>query len=224
MHLYQGEMAKPGTLDDREKVMRLHGLIAQQHKSMSKFYEGIGERMQMRSKLIVKQSWVMSAVLVMAVIGLLVIAPVRGYQDGEETPPVVVEEPVEEVTPPVVVDVEPPVIEQPPVVIEQPGFNLTAFLGGIVTGVFVTLGGVFGVIGRYRDNTAALNAIEWLGKSAPPDMVKTLNEMSINMMHAAEVLIKITDGLPNEPGAAAVYSRKVMPGATKPLPEDGDLG
>lgn len=224
MSLYQAEMAKPGTLDDRDKVIKLYVAMAQQHKSMSKFYERIGERMQMRRKVVVK-GWMVSMALVMAVIGLLVIAPVRGLQ--EVTPPVVVDD-VVEVTPPVVV-VDPPVVEQPPdvVVIEQPDgtFKLAEFLGGIVTGVFVTLGGIFGVIGRYRDNTPALNAIEWLGKSAPPDVIQTMNQMSINMMHAAEVLNKITDGLPNEPGPQAVYSKRVITGAEeRPLPEDGELG
>lgn len=222
-------MAKPGTLDDREKVMKLHEKMALQHRSMSKFYEGIGERMQMRSKVVVR-SRIMSMVLVLAVIGLLIIAPVRGFQGEDESTPRVVEEPVEEVTPPVVV-VDPPVVVdiepgEPPVVIVDSGFNLTAFLGGIVTGVFVTLGGVFGVIGRYKDNLPALNAIEWLGKSAPPEMVKAMNDMATKMADAAYVLIKVTDNLPNEAGAPAVYSKRVMPTGevTKPLPEDGDLG
>lgn len=88
-----------------------------------------------------------------------------------------------------------PAPEQPPV--QQPGFDLREFLLGVVTGGATVLAGVFGVIGRLKNDKAALDAIEWLGKSIPVEALDKLNLLGRNLQDAGEVLNKVTDNQPN---------------------------
>lgn len=121
------------------------------------------------------------------------------------TAEVPVEEPVEEPAPPIEDE-------------EQAGFNLISFLSGALAGTLATLGGIFGIIGRLKNDTAALNAIEWLGKSIPVDALTQLNELGRNLRDAGEVLDKVTDGLPN---AASVPAREPLSDKLKWLEEGG---
>lgn len=95
--------------------------------------------------------------------------------------------------------VETPVPEQPPVEEpDAPGFNLFTFLGGVAVGTLTALGAVFGLIGRLKNDLAAMNAIEWAGKNIPVEgLVEVINAMGRNMRDAGEVIDKVTDGLPN---------------------------
>lgn len=226
LSLYEKRLATLNEVGGRAAEAQMHQMIGNQQKSMSRFYKGIGERVQMRNKILkLKENKVTTSpgllALVVLLLGLLIIAPVMS-QDATDEPTVAVVEvaPVEEM--PVVIDIEPPPSPAPVVIVDS-GFNLTSFLGGIITGALGALGGIFGVIGKQRDNLPALNAIEWLGKSAPPEMVKAVNDMSMRMMHAAEVLMKVTDNLPNEPGPYPDHLRQgTIPGAEMDLnPREG---
>lgn len=88
-----------------------------------------------------------------------------------------------------------PAPEQPPV--QQPGFDLREFLLGVVTGGATVLAGVFGVIGRLKNDKPALDAIEWLGKSIPVEALDKLNELGRNMRDTGDVLVTVTDKQPN---------------------------
>lgn len=231
MYLYQDEMAKPETLSDPAEVMRLYGLMARQNKSMSKFYEKIGERIQMRRKVMrVRKDWIVSSLLVMVMIGLLVIAPVRG-QDAtdtvEVTPPVVVEEPVEEVT--------------PPVVVINGGLSEGAQIAIIVVIGCVIIGGltllyiaVKGLRDSYPPGTATSFEKTWesINKKATEtvnpydDLAVTIAQPLIDAIVKAirdKELVAVAAGGAGVP--AKVYSKTTIPsGATKPLPEDDELG
>ena len=165
---------------------------------------------KMRRNQYWRNSVLTGLLVTLAVMALVVIGPVWG-QDGEATAVV---------TPDAEVTVIPAPGDDAPdvVVIEQPGdssgFNLWTFLGGALTGALTALGAVFGIVGRLKNDVAALNAIEWLGKSVPADTLNTINDMAQKMKDAADVMIRVTDGLPNEPGEAQrVYSQRVIPPA-----------
>ncbi len=100
-----------------------------------------------------------------------------------------------EPTAPAEVTPEPPVIVVPA---PAEGFNFWQFLSGVATGVLTTLATVLGLVGRLKNDTAALNSIEWLGKSVPADVLLKLNKVGTGLVDAGEVVVKVTDGLPNE--------------------------
>lgn len=83
-------------------------------------------------------------------------------------------------------------------VVPAPGFNLAEFLAGLVAGATGALIGVFGIVGRIKNDKAALDAIEWLGKSIPVDALDRLNELGKAMRDAGEVIDRVTDGEPND--------------------------
>lgn len=67
------------------------------------------------------------------------------------------------------------------------------FFSGAVAGVTAVLAAV----GRLKNDTAALNAIEWLGKSIPADALTELNKLGAALRDAGDVVGKVTDGQPN---------------------------
>lgn len=79
----------------------------------------------------------------------------------------------------------------------ESGFNLREFLTGALAGVATTLAAVFGIIGRLKNDKAALDAIEWLGKSIPVEALRELNRLGQNARDAGDVIDRVTDGLPN---------------------------
>lgn len=87
--------------------------------------------------------------------------------------------------------------EPTPTPTPESGFDLREFLIGALVGGASVLAAVFGIIGRLKNDVAALNAIEWLGKSIPVEALDKLNELGKNLRDAGEVLDKVTDGAPN---------------------------
>lgn len=79
----------------------------------------------------------------------------------------------------------------------ESGFDLREFLIGALVGTATTLAAVFGMVGRLKNDVAALNAIEWLGKSIPVEALDKLNHLGQSLRDAGEVLDKVTDGKPN---------------------------
>ncbi len=75
--------------------------------------------------------------------------------------------------------------------------GLLNFVTGALVGAAASLAGLFALVGRLKSDKAALDAIEWLGKSIPVDALDKLNEMGRNLRDAGEVLDKVTDGQPN---------------------------
>lgn len=91
---------------------------------------------------------------------------------------------------------------------EQPGFNLGEFLLGVVSGGTGVLIAAFGLVGRLKNDKAALDAIEWLGRSVPVEALDKLNELGRNLRDAGEVLDRVTDGLPNTIPQTLAISRE----------------
>lgn len=87
--------------------------------------------------------------------------------------------------------------EPEPIPTPEPGFSLSNFLTGVLTGASVVLASIFGLIGRMKNDKAALDAIEWLGKSVPIEALDKLGALGRNMRDAGEVIDKVTDGQPN---------------------------
>lgn len=122
--------------------------------------------------------------------------------------------------PVIVSTAEAPVDEAPPIVVierppaEQSGFKIGEFLLGLASGAFVALAGVFGLVGRLKNDKTALDAIEWLGKSIPVEALDKLNNLGRTMRDAGEVLDKVTDGQVNvvisPDTAAAIKSTGLM--------------
>jgi len=119
-------------------------------------------------------------------------------------PAIAQDEATPEVTETAAPNVEPaPVVEPPaPTPAPEPGFNLRDFLLGVLTGGATTLAAIFGIIGRLKNDKAALDAIEWLGKSIPIEALRELNRLGHNARDAGEVIDRVTDGLPNLPDGA----------------------
>lgn len=80
----------------------------------------------------------------------------------------------------------------------EDGFDLREFLSGIAVGAITALAAVFGIVGRLKNDKPALDAIEWLGRSVPADVLLKLNQLGSGARDAGEVLVKVTDGKPNE--------------------------
>ena len=91
-----------------------------------------------------------------------------------------------------------------PVETGEPGVSFieraVTFLTGAVAGGAGVLIAVFGTIGRFKNDQATLNMIEWLGKSIPPEALDKLNEIGRNMRDAGDVIDRVTDGEPNDLG------------------------
>lgn len=119
-----------------------------------------------------------TAILVLLLLALLVMPVAVSAQDG----------PFTEAT---------PLPDDSGVVVPSPGFSLAEFFAGLFAGAMGALIGVFGIIGRIKNDKAALDAIEWLGKSVPADVVVQLNDLGKALRDAGEVLDKVTDGKPN---------------------------
>lgn len=85
----------------------------------------------------------------------------------------------------------------PPVTVDSPVSHLLEFVAGALTGTAVTLGAAFGLVGRLKHDQAALDAIEWLGRSIPADTLNQLNELAKNLRDAGDVIDRVTDGKPN---------------------------
>lgn len=100
---------------------------------------------------------------------------------------------------PAPVEVTPEPTPAPDPVAPVSGFNLVEFLAGAALGAVGTLTAVFGIVGRFKNDTPLLNAIEGLTKSIPVEYVDKLNQLGRNIRDAGEVLDKITDKLPNTP-------------------------
>lgn len=175
---------------------KLYRQMSSLHDEMQDFYLSIGERLDDRQREQRRQESMrtmikrMSALVVLLVL-LVMVSAVMGQSTPEVSPPTAVATDV----------VTPPVEDGPPVVVEQPGFNVSGFLMGVLAGVAGALATVFGIIGKLKDDTAALNAIEWLGKSIPESALTTLNDLGQKMRDAGEVIDLVTDGKPNEPPA-----------------------
>lgn len=110
-------------------------------------------------------------------------------------------EPTETVAPTEVatveVTVEPPVEPAPDPEEDRMGEyfrNALSFLLGLVGGGTLVLVAV----GRLKEDKSALDAIEWLGKSVPVEALQELNKFGHAARDAGDVLVKVTDGLPNE--------------------------
>lgn len=100
--------------------------------------------------------------------------------------------------------IEPAPVETPapePEPTPQPNFDLIEFLAGAALGAVGTLTAVFGIVGRFKNDTALLNAIEGLTRSIPADTLDKLTDLGRTIRDAGEVLEKITDRLPNDAGS-----------------------
>jgi hypothetical protein len=71
---------------------------------------------------------------------------------------------------------------------------ILTFFSGALVGVTAVLS----TVGRLKNDAAALNAIEWLGKSVPADVVLKLNLLGKSLQSAGDVVVKVTDGQPND--------------------------
>ena len=130
------------------------------------------------------------SVVVLVMLALLIVGPALGQASTQEAEP------------PVVVTDIPTDDGPPPVVVEQPdGFNVVEFLTGALVGTAATLATVFGIIGRLKNDQAALDAIEWLGSSIPADALEQINQLGKSLRDAGEVIDRVSDGLPNDPPA-----------------------
>lgn len=81
--------------------------------------------------------------------------------------------------------------------VDRDGFDVLEFVTGALTGAVVALGAAFGLVGRLKNDRAALDAIEWLGKSIPADTLDKINELAKNLRDAGDVIDRVTDGKPN---------------------------
>lgn len=112
------------------------------------------------------------------------------------------------------------------VVIPQPANDATGGILSVILGAIVgaasVLAGLLGIVGRLRNDKAALDAIEWLGKSIPETALEKFNELGRSLGEAGEVLEMVTDGLPNEPQTSDLgrLIRDTDPASLKALLEE----
>lgn len=129
---------------------------------------------------------VLSAIVAL-MIALSLLTPIASAQESTGEPPALpTAAPAVDVTP--APDVTP---------VQQPNFNLRDFLLGIASGALVALVSMFGFIGKLKNDKVVLDALERLGNSVPADLLLKLNDLGGNMRDAGDVLVKVTDGLPN---------------------------
>lgn len=125
------------------------------------------------------------AAIVTALMLIVFAVPVTAQESTGEPPTVPTDVPAVDVTP------------ETPAPVEQPNFNLRDFLLGIASGALVALVSMFSFIGKLKNDKVVLDALERLGNSVPADLLLKLNDLGGNMRDAGDVLVKVTDGLPN---------------------------
>ena len=156
--------------------------------------------------------WTVS-LLLLAVILALVVGP---------TLPVVAQEPTDTtettniVAAPVVEVIAPLPSEAVRSPVVQTGFDVLTFVVGLVSGAAGVLAGMFGMVGRLKNDKAALDAIEWLGRSIPVEALDKLNKLGQTMQDTGVVLEMVTDGLPNDPPSTAMVETRKDPFPTGP--------
>jgi hypothetical protein len=73
---------------------------------------------------------------------------------------------------------------------------LITLISGLALGLIAGGGSVLLLVGRVKNDPALLAAIEGLAKSAPPEVIALLKEISPALKDTADIIDEVTDGVP----------------------------
>lgn len=106
--------------------------------------------------------------------------------------------------------------------------NLPIAIGGMiaifVTGVGSGMAGLLMLVSRLKNDQVTLRAIEGLITSAPPDLVKSLQDISKLLIESGTVLNIVSDGQPNPTVQALSASYQEAPFPPEYPPQEGLVG
>lgn len=73
---------------------------------------------------------------------------------------------------------------------------LITLISGLALGLIAGGGSVLLLVGRVKNDPALLAAIEGLAKSAPPELIEVLKQLSPALKDTSAIIDEITDGVP----------------------------
>lgn len=73
---------------------------------------------------------------------------------------------------------------------------LITLISGLALGLIAGGGSVLLLVGRVKNDPALLAAIEGLAKSAPPEIIEVLKQLSPALKDASSIIDEVVDGVP----------------------------